>query len=85
MHPYKFIVKVESTAALVRKRFDQFKIGDVVLVEKNQAAGIKLSESSILFVLTTSGSPASRNSIAHYVSPRRMYLVPRAVELKVVR
>ena len=79
------VVMIPS-AALISKRFDEFEIGDVVLVENNQAAGIKVGAGDIRFILTTSGKPIVEGSpVAHFVSPAKEYLVPRAVELRITR
>jgi hypothetical protein len=78
-------VVVTPSAALISKRFDEFEIGDVVLVENNQAAGIKVGPDRIKFVLTISGNPVEGSGVASFVSPAKKYLVPRAVELRITR
>jgi hypothetical protein len=82
----KVNVTCKPIPAPVTKRFDEFKVGDfVVLAEPgNHAVGIKVSATAVRFFVLANGSTGD-SVTSDKIAPSYRYAVPTSVDIVVTR
>lgn len=67
------------------QRFDEFKVGEFLLVESTKAFGVKLNDRSIKFYINAAGKKSDGPPCPFVPPPSARYLVPTSVDISVIR